>query len=120
MKIKISLLFVFLLLTNFVKAQTLQVSPSQLVFGTVDELSVDSQQVWLTNNNAYTVKVFDYLFTKTYGAPAFSVNQQQYTLAPGAAVGLWVRFYPSHNINHNCEMIIRTDGPKGDARVIVH
>ena len=117
MKSKISLLFVFLLLTNFVKAQTLQVSPSQLVFGTVDELSVDSQQVWLTNNNAYTVKVFDCLFTKTYGAPAFSVNQQQYTLAPGAAVGVWVRFYPSHNINHNCEMIIRTDGPKGDARV---
>jgi len=117
MKSKISLLFVFLLLTNYVKAQTLQVSPSQLVFGSVDELSVDSQQVWLTNNNAYAVKVYDYLFTKVYGAAAFSVDQQQYTLAPGAAVGVWVRFYPSHNINHNCEMIIRTDGPKGDARV---
>ena len=117
MKSKISLLFVFLLLTNFVKAQTLQVWPGQLVFGSVDELSVDSQQVWLTNNNAYPVKVHDYLFTKTYGAAAFSVDQQQYTLAPGAAVGVWVRFFPSHNINHNCEMIIRTDGPKGDARV---
>ena len=117
MKSKISLLFVFLLLTNIVKAQTLQVWPSQLVFGSVDELSVDSQQVWLTNNNGYTVKVYDYLFTKTYGAPAFSVDPQPYTLAPGAAVGVWVRFFPSHNINHNCEMIIRTDGPKGDARV---
>ncbi len=115
-KIK-TFLFVLLFMTNFVKAQTLQVSPSQLVFGSVDELSVDSQQVWLTNNNAYPVKVYDYLFTKVYGAAAFSVNQQQYTLAPGAAVGIWVRFYPSHNINHNCEMIIRTDGPKGDARV---
>ena len=110
-------LFALLLMANFVKAQTLQVWPSQLVFGSVDELSVDSQQVWLTNNNAYTVKVYDYLFTKVYGAAAFSVNAQQYNLAPGAAVGIWVRFYPSHNINHNCEMIIRTDGPKGDARV---
>lgn len=115
---KISLvLSALLLIANFVKAQTLQVWPSQLVFGSVDELSVDSQQVWLTNNNAYTVKVFDYLFTKVYGAAAFSVDQQQYSLAPGAAVGIWVRFYPSHNINHNCEMIIRTDGPKGDVRV---
>jgi hypothetical protein len=117
MKKRTSLLFVLLILANFVKAQTLQVWPSQLVFGSVDELSVDSQQVWLTNNNAYTVKVYDYLFTKVYGAAAFSVNPQQYSLAPGAAVGVWVRFYPSHNINHNCEMIIRTDGPKGDVRV---
>ncbi len=110
-------LFALLFTANFVKAQTLQVSPLQLVFGSVDELSVDSQQVLLTNNNAYTVKVYDYLFTKVYGAAAFSVNPQQYSLAPGATVGVWVRFYPSHNINHNCEMIIRTDGPKGDARV---
>jgi len=117
MRIKKGLLFVLLLLTNIVNAQTLQVWPSQLVFGSVDELSVDSQQVLLTNNNAYTVKVYDCLFTKTYGSAAFSVNAQQYNLAPGAAVGIWVRFYPSHNINHNCEMIIRTDGPKGDVRV---
>ncbi|MFM7016721.1 MAG: endonuclease [Bacteroidota bacterium] len=117
MKKSYSFLFLLFFLINGVKAQTLQVWPSQLVFGSVDELSVDSQQVWLTNNNAYTVKVFDCLFTKVYGAAAFSVDQQQYTLAPGAAVGIWVRFYPSHNINHNCEMIIRTDGPKGDVRV---
>jgi hypothetical protein len=69
------ILFALLFMANFVTAQTLQVSPSQLVFGSVDELSVDSQQVWLTNNNAYTVKVYDYLFTKVYGAAAFSVNQ---------------------------------------------
>lgn len=112
-----SFLFLLLLLTTYVKAQTLQVSPSQLVFGSVDELSVDSQQVWLTNNNTYPVKIYDYLFTKVYGAAAFSVNQQPYTLQSGASVGIWVRFYPSHNINHNCEMIIRTDGAKGDARV---
>ncbi len=67
-----SILFLLLLLNTYVKAQTLQVSPSQIVFGSVDELSVDSQQVLLTNNNTYPVKVYDYLFTKVYGAAAFS------------------------------------------------
>lgn len=106
-----------LLITTVANAQSLLVSSSQLNFGTVDELSMDSMQLTLTNATNGDVKISGYDFYTTYGQPAFSTIASNLTIPFGGNTYIWIRFQPRHNIYHNSELIIECDGGKGFARV---
>lgn len=98
-------------------AQSLLVSSNQLNFGSVDELTIDSIQLTLTNNANSDVKITGYNFYNTYGQPAFSTVASNITIPFGGNASIWIRFQPRHNIYHNSELIIECDGGKGFARV---
>ncbi|CAN5391378.1 hypothetical protein BH11BAC2_BH11BAC2_03490 [soil metagenome] len=100
-----------------VKAQTLTVSPLQLNFGPTTELAADSQQVMLTNSSGYTVTVTGCHFYNTYGSPAFSTRAGVITIPDGSSQSIWIVFQPLHNIQHNTELIIESDGQNGYSRV---
>jgi hypothetical protein len=93
------------------------VSTNQLNFGTVDELSIDSIQLTLTNNANSDVQIIGYDFYTTYGQPAFSTVALNQVVPFGGNISIWIRFQPRHNIYHNSELIIKCDGGKGFARV---
>lgn len=96
--------------------QSLSVSGA-LNFGTVTELATDSLPVTLQNITDDTVQVQAVRFYDTYGKKPFSCNFVPTSLAPGATLTLYVRFHPRHNILHESEMLILTDGNRGDVSV---
>jgi hypothetical protein len=114
---KLLLLINILLSTSLADAQSLLVSSNQLNFGTVNELSLDSIQLTLTNNANSDVQITGYDFYTTYGQPAFSTVASNLTIPYGGNASIWIRFQPRHNIFHNSELIIECDGGKGFARV---
>ena len=112
------LLIINILLSSMVaNGQSLLVSSNQLNFGTVDELTVDSIQLTLTNNANSDVQITGYDFYTTYGQPAFSTVALNQVVPFGGNISIWIRFQPRHNIYHNSELIIKCDGGKGFARV---
>lgn len=114
---KLLLLLTILLSTSVAYTQSLLVSTNQLNFGTVDELSIDSIQLTLTNNANSDVQIIGYDFYTTYGQPAFSTVALNQVVPFGGNISIWIRFQPRHNIYHNSELIIKCDGGKGFARV---
>lgn len=52
-------------------------------------------------------------FYNTYGAPAFSAREQNFTIAATSSFSIWIKFSPRHNIFHNSEMVIVNDGLRG-------
>jgi hypothetical protein len=108
-------IFLFLRLTAF--GQSLSVSPLQLNFGIVNELSLDSQQVTITNTTGYTVTVTGYRFYDTYGSKAFSTSAGLFTIPDGSSQSIWIRFRPRHNVAHNSELMILNSANRGALRV---
>ncbi len=98
-------------------AQPLQVSPAQLSFGTVNELTTDSLQLTLTNPHSFPVQVTEVKFFNTYRQPAFSVAQGAFSVPAGGTEQIWVRFHPEHNIAHNSEMVLVTSSNLGSVSV---
>lgn len=109
--------FIFLLLSLDTMAQSLTVIPSQLNFGTVNELNPDSQQVTITNTTGYTVTVTGYRFYDTYGSKAFSTLAGVITIPDGSSQSIWIRFSPRHNVFHNSELMILNTAGRGALRV---
>lgn len=111
------LLALLVLTTALVNAQQLTVSPTQLNFGTVTEISPDSQQVTITNGTGYDITVTGYRFYTFYGSPAFSTSGGLFNLPAGGSQSIWIKFNPLHNIYHNSELFILNDGHRGALRV---
>lgn len=109
--------FIFLLLSLDTLAQSFTVSPSQLNFGIVDELSADSQLVTITNTTGYTVTVMGYRFYDTYGSKAFSTSAGVFTIPDGSSQSIWIKFRPRHNVVHNSELMILNSSNRGALRV---
>ncbi len=107
----------FLLLTSMVQAQTLTVSPAQLNFGTVTEISPDSQQVTISNGTAFDITITGYRFYNKYGSAPFSTSAGIFTVSAGGSQSIWIKFNPRHNVYHNTEMFILNDGHRGALRV---
>lgn len=52
-------------------------------------------------------------FYDTYGVPAFSARERNFTIAANSSHTIWIKFSPRHNIFHDSEMIIVNDGLRG-------
>lgn len=111
------LLTLLVLTTTLLQAQQFTVSPAQLNFGTVTEISPDSQQVTISNSTAYDITVTGYRFYTFYGSPAFSTSGGVFTVPAGGSQNIWVKFSPLHNIYHNSELFILSDCHCGALRV---
>ena len=111
------LLTLLVLTTTLLQAQQFTVSPAQLNFGTVTEISPDSQQVTISNSTAYDITVTGYRFYTFYGSPAFSTLGGIFTVPAGGSHTIWVKFSPLHNIYHNSELFILSDCHCGALRV---
>lgn len=111
----IIVLFIFIQFNAF--AQDVIVSPQQLVFGPVTEISPDSQQISITNNSPYDITVTEYRFFNTYSLPAFSTSAGVQIIPTGSTSDIWIKFSPRHNIYHESELIIKHNGGSGQLRV---
>jgi hypothetical protein len=97
--------------------QNFSVSPAQLNFGIVTEVTPDSQQVTISNSTLYDITVTGYRFYNFYGSPAFSTTGGLFTVPAGGSQSIWIKFSPAHNIYHNSELFILNDGHCGALRV---
>ena len=97
--------------------QNFSVSPAQLNFGIVTEVTPDSQQVTISNTTLYDITVTGYRFYNFYGAPAFSTTGGVFMVPAGSSQSIWIKFSPVHNINHNSELFILSDCHCGALRV---
>lgn len=97
--------------------QNFSVTPAQLNFGIVTEVTPDSQQVTISNTTLYDITVTGYRFYNFYGAPAFSTTGGVFTVPAGGSQSIWIKFSPVHNINHNSELFILSDCHCGALRV---
>jgi len=111
------LLLLAICIPFFSTAQVLTVNQSQLNFGTVNEISIDSLQLTITNTSAAPVTVNQIKFYNTYNTTPFSVSESSFTIAANGNKAVWVRFSPKHNILHNSEMIIKHTANSGFTRV---
>ena len=112
----LSILFYFIM-TNFIVAQNLSVSPAQLNFGIKNELTPDSQQVTISNASGYDITVTGYRFYAKYGSNPFSTSAGNITIPDGGTQAIWIKFEVRHNVYHNSELFILNDGHKGALRV---
>lgn len=97
--------------------QNFSVTPAQLNFGIVTEVTPDSQQVTISNSTMYDITVTGYRFYNFYGAPAFSTTGGVFTVPAGGSQSIWIKFSPVHNIYHNSELFILSDCHCGALRV---
>ena len=74
-------------------------------------------QLTVTNTLNRTVKVNGIRFYTTYGVPAFSASEQNFSIPASSAYNIWIKFSPRHNIQHNSEMVIVNDGLRGYTEV---
>lgn len=102
-----------ILFSTGIYAQALTANTAQLNFPAAYENAPDSLQITLFNNSGKTVNVTGIKFYNTYGTPAFSVNQNSFSIADGSSNTIWVKFSPTHNIYHNSEMVVENDGLRG-------
>ncbi len=112
----LSILFYFMM-TNFIVAQNLSVSPTQLNFGIKNELTPDSQQVTISNATGYDITVTGYRFYAKYGSNPFSTSAGNITIPDGGSQAIWIKFEVQHNVYHNSELFILNDGHRGALRV---
>ncbi len=112
----LTLLGCFCILALFGNAQQLTVN-SQVIFGSVTEITPDSSQITFTNNSGQTIAVTGYRFYNTYGVPAFSTSALNISIANGSSQNIWIKFSPLHNIYHNSELVIFTDAHRGTLHV---
>lgn len=107
----------FFLITSILQAQSISVSPAQLNFGSVTEISPDSQQVTVSNGTAFDITITGYRFYNIYGSSPFSTSAGTFVLPSGSSQNLWIKFSPRHNVYHNTELFILNDGHTGALRV---
>ncbi len=106
-------LSLILLLPFFVTAQVLTVDQNQLNFGSVNDTTMDSLSVILTNTSNSDITVNQVKFYNTYNSTPFSVANDNFTILANSSKTIWVRFQPSHNILHNSEMLIKHTANSG-------
>jgi len=90
---------------------------SQVVFGSITEITPDSSQITISNNSGKNLNVTGYRFYNSYGRPAFSTSASNLSIANGSSQSIWIKFSPTHNIYHNSELIIFTDAQRGTLHV---
>ena len=120
MKVRVARLSIILLNLFFIQnlfSQTLTVSSSQLNFGNAYENAPDSLPLTIFNNMGHTVHVTGMKFYTTYGSPAFSSSQYDFSINNGSSQQVWIKFSPRHNIFHNSELVIENDGLRGYVHV---
>ncbi len=94
-------------------SQAISTGTPQLNFGSAYENAPDSVQLLISNTLNRTVHVNGIRFYDTYGVPAFSASEQNFSIAPTSSHSIWIKFSPRHNIFHNSEMVIVNDGLMG-------
>lgn len=106
------LTFIFFL-PLFCTAQVLSVNQNQLNFGSVNDTTMDSLSVIISNTSNSDVTVNQIKFYNTYNSTPFSVANDNFTILANGTKTIWVRFQPQHNILHNSEMLIKHTANSG-------
>ncbi|MEZ4829385.1 MAG: endonuclease [Bacteroidia bacterium] len=115
---KLFILSFLLLFSLHISGQSsLSASVSSLDFGTVYEITSDSLPVTLKNQIADSVHIQEIRFYDIFKSTPFSVKTPPFALAPGDSQVVFVYFSPVHNVAHNTEMVIVTDGNRGDLSI---
>ncbi len=112
---KISRLLTLFVLIAFGTSQAqnpLQLSQSQLVFSSTNELQKDSLTVTLTNSSSQPMNI-TVVPASFYGSRAFWVQDSVFTLAAGGQRVVKVYFQPKHNLLNNSELLFVNSGGKG-------
>ncbi|MDX2250068.1 MAG: endonuclease [Bacteroidia bacterium] len=96
---------------------SLTANPPALNFGVVYENAPDSLPVTLRNTLEDTLHIEEIRFYSVYDHSPFSSTMESFALAPGDSQLIYVTFAPLHNISHNTEMVVITDGNRGDLSI---
>ena len=114
------LLFCFLL-TSSLCAQTLQVSPSTLQFGTKSELETDSLPVQLSNSGQQPLSLKLRIPFRVYGSQPYSIRDSVFSLAGGESKTIFVRCRILHNTANDAALLIESpwQEPGGDHAVLL-
>ncbi len=101
----------------FLSAQSLTADQAVLNFGETYDTETDSLALVLTNTLDHRVKITELHFYERYGSKDFWAGEDTFSIATGANHTLWVYFHPRQNINYNSELLILTDGNRGNLSV---
>lgn len=113
MKISRLLALFVLIAIGTSKAQNpLQLSQSQLVFSSTNELQKDSLTVTLTNSSPQPMNI-TVVPASFYGGRPFWVQDSVFTLAAGGQRVIKVYFQPKQNLLNNSELLFVNSGGKG-------
>jgi endonuclease I len=94
------------------KAQ-LHFKADSLSFGTVNELQVATQSIWVYNSTAFPVRVTGVDLFELYNLRPFTVKTPQFTVAAADSFLLEVDFSVRHNVKHNLALVLKTNSGFG-------
>ena len=108
---KKNFLIISLIFLNFsLFAQTyfdaIELSTEEINFGDVYENAPDSIILSLNNISGTNITIDEIVFLDTYGEPAFSTLENNFTMNAEENKDIWIKFSPKHNIYHNSEILI--------------
>lgn len=98
-------------------AQNIEVTPSQIDFGTVVYGQKDSVYVEVTNLSDDEIFIEDLRYFDVLNTSPFRTNQIPASIAAQDTEGFYVVYEPRHNIDHNSELVILTSGNRGAVAV---
>lgn len=101
-------LFLFLTYT-FSQAQPVQISPSSLDFGIVDENDRDSLSFTLVNQMGRPLRIKKFHAPAFYAHQPFSLSQNAAVLPVSGNQSFFVRLHARHNLLHHAPIIVETD-----------
>jgi len=105
------------LIPCYLSAQGLLLSDTELDFGQTLDTQTDSLLLSFTNTSPTDIDITEIRFYGVYESTPFWASETQLTVPANVSRDVWVYFKPSHNIMHDSEMIILTNGMEGNYHV---
>jgi hypothetical protein len=93
----------------WVEAQTMQMAPASLNFGTVLETDRDSFQISLANSAPRDVGVRGVYLPTFYGSSPYFLHSLPAQIPAQGSSSFWIGLKVEHNIDHSSGLIIDTD-----------
>jgi endonuclease I len=101
--------FFGLLFISVLQAQPLQLNPSSLNFGSVDELDADSLVFSMVNNLNEPLRISKLHLPSIFGNEPFSLHSSSLNIAPQGSANLYIKLQAVHNVSHESALILETD-----------
>lgn len=114
---RILIILLSFLFPLFLSAQSISSDKAFLNFGEGLETEVDSLSLTLTNSIDTTLTVQELRFYTYLESQDFWSNESSFSLNVGASKTIWVYFQPTQNVSYNSELLVVTDGNRGDLSI---
>lgn len=101
-------------------AQSLEVYPSQINFGYVNETDGDSVRIALYNATPTAFDVEVEHSRRIYSDRAFSITPSVITVPALDSAKVWLHFHPVHNVDYSGNIVLADDGPGGATMIEVN